>query len=304
MSNQAKANLVMLLVTLCWGSSYLFMKMGLTSIEGFNLIALRFGIAFLLAGSLFYKRLIRADLKTIRYGLILGALLFAAFVFIVFGVKYTSTSNAGFLISLTVIFVPLLSAFFFKKVPEKKVWAGVFLALLGIGLLTLNDRLSINMGDTLCILGSVVYALYILVTGHLTKSVDSVTLGVIQLGAAGLLGLLFSLALETPRLPASPQSWAAILALSILCSAIGFIGQTAAQKYTTPTHAGLVFSLEPVFAALFAFLYAGETLSPRGYIGAAIVLLGVLNTEVDLKKLLSGSKLPNNIPSSVENQHI
>jgi drug/metabolite transporter (DMT)-like permease len=286
MNSQLKADFMMLMVTICWGSSYLFMKTGLHSIQEFNLIALRFGIAFFLAGIIFHKRLIKTDFKTIMYGFVLGSILFLVFVSITFGLKSTSASNAGFLVSLTVIFVPILSTIFLKKKPEKRFFLGACLALIGIGLLSLNNQLKVSHGDLFCILGAVLYAIHILVTGKLTMNVDSITLGILQLGFTGALGVVFSLIMETPKLPNTIESWFSVLGLSILCSAIGFIVQTAAQKYTTPTHTGLIFSLEPVFTAVFAFLFVGETLSARGYLGAGIVLLSVLIAEIDFKKLI------------------
>lgn len=284
MSNQLKANLMLLIVTIFWGSSYLFMKMGLVSIPEFNLITLRFGISFLLAGIVFYRRLLKTDFKTIKYAFILGSLLFSVFASITYGVKTTSASNAGFLVSLTVIFVPLLQAVLYKTVPEKRIILGVSLALTGIGFLTLNHQLKISVGDLLCILGALFYAIHIIVTGKLTKNVDSITLGVLQLGFTGAWGLLFSLFLETPQLPRTTEAWTAVLVLGVLCSAIGFVTQTIAQKYTTPTHTGLLFSLEPVFAAIFAFAFAEEILTIKGYIGAGLVLVGVFTAEIDFKR--------------------
>jgi len=99
-----------------------------------------------------------------------------------------------------------------------------------------------------------------------------------------LWGLLFSIFLETPELPKTTETWAAVLGLGVLCSAIGFVVQTTAQKYTTPTHTSLLFSLEPVFAALFAFAFAGEILTPKGYVGAILVLSGVVAAELDFTK--------------------
>lgn len=281
---QLKADFMMLIVTMIWGSSYLFMKMGLDSFQGFNLIALRFGLAFILAGALFYKRLIHIDSKTILYGFLLGSILFFLMSVVTIGLKFTSISNAGFLFSLSVVFVPLFLAVFFRKRPEKKVVFGVIASITGIALLTLNNELTINSGDFLIIVGAVFYAIFIIVTDRLTKNVDSITLGILQLGFAGAWGLLFSLFFEKPHLPNTTESWVAILALSILCSAIGFIGQAFAQKYTTPTHTGLIFSLEPVFAALFAFIFVAETLPAKGYIGAILILIGVLTAEINFKK--------------------
>ncbi|MCM2534934.1 DMT family transporter [Neobacillus pocheonensis] len=284
MDTQLKADFMMLIVTMFWGSSYLFMKLGLDSFQGFNLIALRFGIASILAGVIFYKRLMHIDSKTFFYGFLLGSILFLLISVVTFGLKSTSISNAGFLFSLSVVFVPLLLAIFFRKKPEKKVVFGVGVSIIGIALLTLNNELKINSGDFLLILGAVFYAIFIIVTDKLTKNVDSITLGILQLGFTGTWGLIFSLFFEKPHLPNTTESWVSIMALSILCSAIGFIGQTSAQKYTTPTHTGLIFSLEPVFAALFAFIFVDETLPAKGYLGAILMLIGVLTAKINFKK--------------------
>ena len=298
---QLKANFMMLIVTMCWGSSYLFMKMGLDSFEEFNMIALRFGIAFILAGAIFYKRLIRIDLKTIFYGFILGTLLFLLMSVVTIGLKFTSISNAGFLFSLSVVFVPLLLAIFFRKKPKIKVVLGVCFSITGIALLTLNTELKINSGDYLVILGAIFYAIQIIVTDKLTKNVDSITLGILQLGVASAWGLLCSLIFEKPHLPGNTEAWVSIMALSILCSAIGFIGQAVAQKHTTPTHTGLIFSLEPVFAALFAFIFIGEILPAKGYIGAILILIGVLTAQFNFKKPFMGEKFNQSVDGSKVN---
>lgn len=283
-STQLKGDLMMVMVTMFWGASYLFMKMGLQSIQEYNLIALRFGFAFLVATLVFYRRFPKMDRKTILHGFLLGSLLFLSTSVVVIGLKTTSVSNAGFLFSLAVIFVPLLIALFSRKKPEKRLLISVCISMTGIGLLTLNETLSINTGDFLCILGALFYALHIIITGKVTQKADAISIGVLQLGFAGAWGLLFSSIFENPQLPNDTESWMAILALSILCSAVGFIGQTVAQKYTSPTRTGLIFSLEPVFAAFFAFIFIGEILTYKGYVGAVLVLLGVLAAEINVKK--------------------
>ncbi|MFD2371194.1 DMT family transporter [Brevibacillus sp. GCM10020057] len=289
MKPQLKADLAMLLVTLFWGSSYLFMQMGLTDLSTFNLIGLRFGIAFVIAACIFYRRLLQTTRKTLGHALILGAILFVVFATVTEGVKTTTASQAGFLVSLTVIFVPLLSILL-KHKPQTRVFFGAGLAVVGIALLTLNESLRISMGDALCIATALFYATHIIVTGRLAPQSDAIALGVCQLGFAAAFGFVSSLFFESPRLPHTPKAWLAVLVLSVLCSAIGFVVQTVAQKYTSPTHTGLIFSLEPVFAALFAFLLSGETLSIRGYIGAALVLLSVLIAEIDFARWFRGKK--------------
>ena len=101
-------------------------------------------------------------------------------------------------------------------------------------------------------------------------------LGAWQLGFAGLYALAFSFVFEVPALPQTPVQWGAILALAIVCSAFGFVMQPVAQPHTTPEHAALLFSVEPVASAVLAFFVLGETLPAQGYIGAALVLAGVV----------------------------
>ncbi|MEK4064799.1 MULTISPECIES: DMT family transporter [Paenibacillus] len=275
-----KAELMLIVVTMFWGSSYIFMKMGLDTLGEFNLIALRFGLAFVLAAILFHKRLRRIDLRTLKYGALLGFLLLGVFTCITFGLKTTTTSNAGFLVALTVIFVPLIDVLVFRKRVAPPQIFGAVLAISGIGLLTLNSSLHVQPGDLLCILSAVFYAVQILVTGKAVKTCDSLNIGILQLGFAGGYALVLSAIFETPSLPSSMPGWIAILALGILCSACGFILQPVAQKYTTPTRTGLIFSLEPVFAAFFGYWFAGEQLSMQGYTGAALVLLGIVASEL------------------------
>lgn len=286
MRMQLKADLMLLMITFFWGASILLTKIGLNYVQEYNLISLRFTIAFLLSGIVFYKHLIKIDCKTIKYAFILASILFIVYIFATFGTKYTSVSNAGFLMSLTVIFIPALSSIFLKQRPEKKVILGIVLTVVGIGLLTLNSQLKISYGDILCILCALFYAVHIIVTGTMTKHVNSITLGVLQLGFVGIFSTVFSMCMETPKLPNTFESWFSILVLSIFCTAIAFIVQIIAQQYTSPTHTGLIFSLEPVFSAGFAFLFTGEMLTFKGYVGATLLLLSVLIVELDLKSLL------------------
>lgn len=289
-----KAELLLLIVTMFWGSSYIFMKMGLGTLGEFNLIALRFGLAFILAAILFHKRLRSINLRTLRYGALLGFLLLGVFTCITFGLQTTTTSNAGFLVALTVIFVPLLDVLVFrKKVAAAQVF-GAILAIAGIGLLTLNATLHIQPGDFLCILSALFYAVQILVTGKAVKSCDSLNIGILQLGFVSGYAFVLSAIFETPRLPSTMPGWIAILALGILCSACGFILQPVAQKFTTPTRTGLIFSLEPVFAAFFGYWFAGEQLSMQGYAGAALVMLGIVASEL-LGKMSSASHFPSDL---------
>lgn len=284
MDRQIRADLMLLVVTVFWGASYILTKLALDVLQPFNLTALRLLIAFAVSALVFYKNILKSDIRTIKYSLILAVLLVGMFISMSFGLRYTTASNAGFLISLAVIIIPIFSYVFLKQKIEKRVLIGVCIAPIGIALLTLNSQLSVGVGDLLCILCAVFSAVHVVTMGVFTKKVDSISLGILQLGFAGLFSIVFSFFTETVRLPNTTVSWGATLALSILCTAFGYIVQATAQKYTSATHAGLIFSLEPVFSAILGFVFLEEILPPRGYMGAAILLLSVLIAEVGFRK--------------------
>ena len=273
---ETTADLLMLIVTFFWGASYLFMDMGLGSISEFNLIALRFGFAFIVVLPILFVRVRKMDSNTLKYSLLLGFILFLVFTFITFGLQTTTTSNAGFLVSLTVVFVPLISTIVLRRKMESKQIISIALSIIGIGFLTIQLPFHINLGDVFCVLAAFLYASHILIASSAVKKVDPLNLSMLQLGFAGLFGLIFSLIFETPALPSTGEGWIAILALSIFCSALGFVLQIISQKYTTPIRTGLIFSLEPVFAAGLGYLFLNEVMSPWQLFGAFLVLFSIV----------------------------
>ncbi|NLA27073.1 MAG: DMT family transporter, partial [Firmicutes bacterium] len=169
MKVQQKADLALVLVAAFWGSTSFLTKMGLEDIEGFNLIALRFIIAFFLMAPLFWKRLKAANLIVVKHAAGLGAILFLNYILFTFGVKHTSVSNAGFLTCLAGVMVPVIGFFYLKQKPDIKTVFCVLLVFIGAYLLTFNGEIQFNLGDFLCILCSLAFALHIVTTGQLTR---------------------------------------------------------------------------------------------------------------------------------------
>lgn len=295
MNKQVKADLMLLMITVFWGASYMLTKIGLEGLEPLNLTALRFIIAFFISASVFHKQILSTNLKTIRYALILGILLFGMFISMAFGLGYTTASNAGFLISLSVVLIPIISFVFLKQKIERKVTIGVSLALIGIALLSLDAEFKMNFGDLLCILCALLCSIHVIVIEIFTKEVEPIALGVLQLGFAGVFSLISSLMLESFKLPSTGLPWLSVLLLSIFCTAIGYIVQPLAQQHTTATHTGLILSLEPVFSAVFSFIFLKEILAPKGYIGAVVLLLGVLIAEIDFKNIFKKTDIAKDI---------
>ncbi|MDR2354902.1 MAG: DMT family transporter [Clostridiales Family XIII bacterium] len=281
-----KADLSLLLVTACWGISYILIDICLAELSPFTLNAWRFLGAFLVAFLLTPKKSFHVNRDTLKYSAYIGLSLLFVYSGATFGVMYTSLSNAGFLCGLTVIFTPILGILFFRKKPEAKLVLAVVLALAGIALLTLTDDFRLASGDLLCILCALAYAVDLLITEKAVRkpSVDAFRLGVYQLGFTGLFMLIPALIFETPRVPVLPQSLAALAFLTIFCTGIAFVVQAVAQQYTEAARVGVIFTLEPVFAGVAARVFAGEVLSGKATFGAGLLLCGLFILEIDFKK--------------------
>lgn len=276
MNKQLQANFLIVLVALFWGSTYFLTKMAVAELEPFNLTALRFGTAFIITALFFFKRIRNADRTVIKYSIILGVLAVIAVLSMTFGVQYTTASNAGFLISLSVVMIPLISVVVLKKRIKAKLLLSVILATIGIVCLTLNEQLTINKGDILCILCATSFAVQVLIMERIPKSADSVSIGALQLGITAVVNFILSFFLENFTVPSDLKVWGVIVILGVFCTAFCYIIQIYALKNTSAIQAGIILSLEPVFSAIFAYIFLGELLSKQGYIGAILLFISVI----------------------------
>jgi drug/metabolite transporter (DMT)-like permease len=291
MSKQFKADLALLIITIGWGSSFLLSKNALVDLQTYNFLGVRFTLAFLVSSIFFYKRMIEIDKRTLKLGVLMGVVLFAHYAFQTVGLNITSVSKSAFITGINVVMVPVFSALLIKRLPQKLAVLGVGFAFVGMALLTLNTgSFSLNIGDGLTFICAAVFALYIILVGKYTIEVESVSFAVVQIGVVGLLSWITSFFLETAHLPTTFGSWMNIGFLAVACTSIAFIVQSVAQQHTSPTHTALIYSGEPVFAAIFAFFFAGEVLGVKGMLGAGLILLGMLVAELDFSKMFQKRK--------------
>lgn len=279
-----QANWILATVSMGWGTSYIFMKLCVDTIPSLTIVSLRFGIAFIVMIAIFPQKIIRLDAKTLKYSAIVGVLLCGIFIALSYGLKNTTASTAGFLTSTTVILVPILQTFITRKFPSKKIILGVTIVSFGIALLTIGDDFTFTFSALYCLVAAFLYAVHIIVTNIFVREVDALQLGIYQLGFAGLYGTIGTFIFETPELPHEVIHWFAILGLAFICSAYGFVMQSITQKYTTPENTGFLFSLEPIFSAVFAFIFLHENMGIQGYFGALVILVGVFIANSTSKK--------------------
>lgn len=290
MTKQYKADLALLLVTIGWGSSFILTKNALGDLTTFNFLAIRFLVAFFLSAIIFAKRFKNLNKTTLISGVIVGSILFAGYAFQTVGLNFTSVSNSAFITGFSVILVPILSALLFRKKIELNAFTGTVLALIGLSLLTLNGKFALGIGDILTFVSTFAFAMHIITVGLYTNKSDSILLGIIQIGVVGFWSLLATLAVETPIIPTGVDTWVNLLVLAIICTSGAFIVQSVAQQYTSATHTAIIYTGEPVFAAIFAYFMIGEILSPKGMFGAVLIIAGMLVAELDLKTLFKGKK--------------
>lgn len=301
MRTQLKADLMLVLVTFFWGLSYLLTDLALGELGVFTLNALRFLIAFAAALLLFPRKLAAPSRSTLGLSVLTGTALLCVYAFNTFGVKYTSLTNAGFLCALTVVFTPLLDFLCFRTRPSRKLFLVLVMSVTGIGLLTLSGGMRPALGDILCILCAVSNAAYLIITerGVARDKVNAFQLGIYQQLFTGLGMLVLALIFEPPSLPRSPAVWGSVLVLSLFCTGAAFLIQAVALQYTTASHVGIIFCLEPVFNSVLAFFVAREVLAPQAYLGGVLLIAGLLVMETDLSRLFSPrSKAPPSNPET------
>lgn len=286
MTKQLKSDLMLLMVVFFWGISYYLMDRSLTEMGPFTLNAFRFCGAFIIAVIFSFPKLKSVNWMTIKYSIYIGIALLFVYIGATYGVLYTSLSNAGFICALSVVFTPLFGFVFKGTIPEKKLILVVFMCVVGIGLLTLDNQLKPALGDILCLICAVAYAIDLLITETAVakQEVNAFQLGVFQLGIAGGLNLILAFIVEHPSLPQSPAVWFSSIFLAVFCTGLAFIIQAVAQQYTSAAHVGVIFTLEPVIAGFAAYALAGEVLLPRGYVGGAILIFSLLIMEVKWSK--------------------
>lgn len=276
-----RADAALAFVSLIWGSTFVLVKNALEDISTNLFLSIRFSVAAVALALLWFAKRDPKARVSWQAGAVTGAFLYGGYLLQTLGLRYTSPSKSGFITGLYIVLVPLLSAAVYKKAPVAAEWIGVASAGVGLGLLTLDTaRFELGPGDLLTIGCAFAFAAHILVLGHFARQTDADGLAMTQIGAGAAIGIGTFWWLETPYVRWSFAVIAALAVTSLLATALAFWLQTWGQKYTSPTRAALIFSLEPVFAWLTAFVMAGERLNAQALAGAGCILAGILLVEL------------------------
>lgn len=281
------ADLALVYCAAVWGATFFMVKDALAGVDPVAMVAHRFFLSAFLLAPFALTRPSRG--KHLKESFLLAVFLFLLYVSQTVGLGYTSASNSGFITGLFVLFVPLFLLLFLGQPPTKVQWASSALALGGLWLLTGGIR-SANFGDAITLVAAATYAAHLLATDKFVRAdADALVLAFHQFWMTGLMAAAYAL-LSGRSFAFTPRSAGTIAFLATVPTLSAFFLQMWAQKTVPPVKVSLIFSLEPVFAAVFAWTLGGEAFAPARAAGGALIVAAMMAGELSKLDLLKGRR--------------
>ena len=275
-------------VAALWGATFVTVKNAVAHVPVFEFLAMRFALAAVVLTAVFWRQAASLGRRGLRAGLLAGAFLFTGYATQTIGLQYTRASNAAFVTGLFVVIAPLLSAVVLRRRPAVGPMVGVALSVVGLGLLSLTAGFHLRYGDAIVLAAAFSFACHIVVLGRYSPQYSPVGLTIVQCWAAASAALVLSLTTETMVAPTHPDVVWGVIITGLFASAVGYSVQTLAQRYLSPTRTAVILVTEPAFAGLFGIALLGESLSVRGWIGAGLILAGMLVSELAPQRASEG----------------
>lgn len=287
--------IALLFNTLIWGGTFALIKNALADVSPMLFLGLRFGIASLIFLPFVYKYLLKTNLKTILAGSVLGLFYFSGFAAQTFGLNLTTATKSGFITGTFVVFIPILQLIIEKRKPKWFNILGVLLVLFGLVFLSSNGENALNfieqlgsdfnLGDLLTLICALLFSFQVVYVDVFTKKYDYLPMVFVQLLITGVGGFILSFVFSITSLGAVKFTFntnvvTAILYTAIFASIIATVIQLKFQKLVTPTKAGIIFSIEPIFAAVFAYFLLSEKISNFGLAGCVLIFIGLIVSEL------------------------
>lgn len=270
-----------------WGANFTLVKFAVGLMPPFYYLGIRFLLAFLIMVAFSLRSILRLSLRQWGMGSLVGLCLFAGFAFQTIGILSTSPGINGFLTCLYVLLVPFFIGVATGKWPGRLLWLGILLVLGGIGLLTVSGQLTFGLGEILTVIGTVFWALHILALSWATRRMDTLSLTSLQLGIVGVLSLIVASVFERPRLFPGWPAMGAVIYTAVMGGVVAYFLMTWGQRHTSPTVAGVLMSLESVFAVIFSIAFGYDPLTLRGVFGFALAFAGTALAQISSSQTAS-----------------
>jgi len=274
------ANILLILTTVLWGTTFIITKNLTQEVPIFLYLGIRFSLATF--GFLpYFIHIKKINKKIILYGALTGLIYCFAIIFQTFGLQTTTAGKAGFITGLSTIMVPFLTWFWFKKKLKRRVWLAVIISVIGMSLLLLEGESGIVGGDFLVLICAVFCAFHIVLTDKFVKLVDVYLYSIVQLTTISLFcfGSSFLFNESYDIINAGLPFWLIMIYMGVIVTAGTFIFQNWGQQHQGPSQTAIIFTLEPVFAVIFAsFIIGNETMSLVGWLGCTLIFIAILIT--------------------------
>ena len=260
----------LLSVSAAWGMAFVVMKDAIERQSVNNFLFTRFSLAVIVMVALKPQVLLKLDRDLIIRAGSAGIFLGLGYIFQTLGLARTGAAITGFVTGLYVVFTPLLAYFFLKERLTKLIWACVFIATIGLGLLSIRG-ISVGIGEMLVLASAFFFAAHIIALGKWSSGRDVYGMTIVQLAMCALLSGLASIP-EGYSAPPDYGVWAVVVFTAVICTAVAFVVQTWSQAHMTTTKVAVILTMEVVFAALFAIIFGGERLTLQATLGGLMVL--------------------------------
>jgi drug/metabolite transporter (DMT)-like permease len=257
-----------------WGGNFVLVKVAVERMPPFYYLGLRFLVGAVVLTPFCIGRLRRLDRRGWLLGLGIGVLLFGGFALQTVGLQTTSPGISGFLTSVYVVLVPLMLGLIAGRWPSPLVWAGIAMVMGGLTVLSLYGSVGFGWGEGLTLLANVFWALHILGVGYACTRISATALVQLQLTVCAVLALICAFAFERPALFPGWEAAGAVLWTGVMGGVVAYMLMAVGQRYTPPTLAGVLMSLEAVFALVVSLIFGFESLTLRAVIGFVLVFAG------------------------------
>jgi len=274
--SQLKVHSFLILTTIFWGGSFVFNKIGFRDVPPITFLAIRFSLAAAIMLCFCLPRLHKFNTVTLKRGFLVGLALAATNLTFVIGLAGTSATRAGFLNNLFVLFIPLLCFIFWRERLGRGSFAGVMLALAGIWQLAQGGVSGFSRGDLLSTICAVFIAIHIITVSKVLRDDDVYLVSLVQFATVMICGWLLVLVFPQPPFRIGTGAAMALAYCALFPTVICFTLQNAWQRHTTPTQAGLIYTLDPVWSMLGGFLVLGERMTPGEWLGCLLIFSAAL----------------------------
>lgn len=268
------SELCLVLAGVIWGANFVLVKLALEHTTPLYYLGLRFGLGAVLLLPISWSRMRRLGGRDWLMGVGVGLLLFCGFALQTIGLDSISPGVSGFLTNLYVIMVPIILGLLTARWPSPLVWLGVVVVIGGLALLSLYGSLGFGLGEVLTLVATIFWAVHILAVAHMATRMSALVLVQLQLTVCAVLALLMGFTVERPALFPGWEATGAVLWTGIMGGIVAYLLMALGQRYTPPTLAGVLMSLEAVFALVVSIIWGYDTLTWRTVIGFALVFAG------------------------------